>query len=263
MTHSTGAWRSTQGRSSITACASAAQVHRLEQQRSRCRPRQLEQRGHGVRHLARRLALQAQPFALVLGQALPGAALEQIGQAGDLADRRAQLVRQLARKGFEVAVALLQLGGAFGDQALERLVAVEQHALGAFPQRDVAADAVVADECATGVEARLAADGDPAQAAAAPGAWRISKPRNGRRASRSARCAAHSASLAPSGCSAQRVWPMASAARVAEQLSRHRARTARCGARHRSASTSRPTARPSSRGGVRFRPGAGRPGAVR
>lgn len=72
-------------------------------------------------------------------------------------------MRQLARKGLEIAVALFEFGRAFGDQTLEYLVAFEQHAFGALAQLDVAPDAVVADELAAGVEARLAADGNPAQ----------------------------------------------------------------------------------------------------
>ena len=141
------------------------QIDRLQQQRRRSRTSQLEQCGHGMRHLARSQALQAQPLAFVFGQAVPGLAHQQISQARHMPDRCAQFMRQLARKGFQVAVALLERRSALCHLVLENLVAAEQHALGAFSQRDVTTHAVVADERPVAIEARLAADGDPAQAA--------------------------------------------------------------------------------------------------
>jgi hypothetical protein len=101
----------------MTDSASADRSTGFEQQRSRCRARQLEQRRHGVRHLARGLARQAQPLALVVRQPLRGRALQQIRQTDDLADRRAQLVRQLARETLQVAIGLFELGGAYGHHA--------------------------------------------------------------------------------------------------------------------------------------------------
>ena len=138
--------RGSVGSSPSTSWASVAQVHVFVRHRLQAGVGQRRQRFEGVAHAARGLLLQGKQLAFFRAQPFAGAVGQHCRQALHLADRRAQLVRQLPRKGIQVEVQLLQFLGAFVDRALELLVMAQQQPLGFLACADVTADAVVADE---------------------------------------------------------------------------------------------------------------------